>query len=271
VFLVSMLFVPESPRWLATHGREGRARDVLARVGGDAYAARALDAIRAVEKEEAGQVGLAGALSGERSGKLLWVLFIGVVLAVFQQWCGINVIFNYAEEVFKAAGYGVSDILLNIVITGSINLVFTLVALAVVDRLGRRPLMLFGSLGLAVLYALLGYGYWKGSQGPHMLLLVGAAIATYATSLAPVTWVVLSEIFPNRIRGAFMAVCVVALWAACFVLTYSFPILNKRLGAAGTFWIYGGICLAGFAFILATLPETKGKTLERIEHELTGP
>ena len=128
--------------------------------------------------------------------------------------------------------------------------------------------MLFGSAGLTIIYILMGYCYFAGIQGLPMLLLVLAAIACYAMSLAPVTWVVISEIFPNRIRGAAIAVAVMSLWIACFILTYTFPILNRHLGPAGTFWLYAGICLAGFIFILFKLPETKNKTLEQIEREL---
>src|SRR5205823_8730959 len=134
--------------------------------------------------------------------KLRKALLLGVFLAVLQQWCGINVIFNYAEEVFSAAGYRVSDILLNIVVTGVVNLIFTFVAIGLVDRYGRRLLMLIGSAGLAVIYTCLRALYHAHSRGVHMLVLVVAAIGCYAMSLAPVTWVVISEIFPNRIRGA---------------------------------------------------------------------
>jgi MFS family permease len=196
------------------------------------------------------------------------VLVLGVVLAVFQQWCGINVIFNYAEEIFHDAGYDIADVLKNIAWTGSVNLVFTLVALGVVDRGGRRPLMLLGAAGLAMIYIAIGGCYFAGVQGRPVLLLVLAAIGCYAMSLAPVTWVVISEIFPNRIRGAAMSVAVSSLWIACFLLTYTFPLLNSRLGPAVTFWLYAGVCLAGFVFIFLRLPETKGKTLEEIERQL---
>jgi MFS family permease len=149
-----------------------------------------------------------------------------------------------------------------------VNLAFTFVALGIVDRGGRRPLMLLGSAALAIIYIALGYCYHAHVQGVAMLLLVLAAIAAYSMSLAPVTWVVISEIFPNRIRGAAMAIAVAALWLACFILTYSFPTLNKTLGPDGTFWVYAGICVVGFFFIKVKLPETKGKTLEQIEREL---
>jgi MFS family permease len=196
------------------------------------------------------------------------VLVLGVVLAVFQQWCGINVIFNYAEEIFRAAGYDISSVLKNIAWTGSVNLVFTFVALGTVDRLGRRPLMLIGAGGLALLYLAMGACYAAGVQGWPLLVLVLAAIACYSMSLAPVTWVVISEIFPNRIRGAAMSVAVSSLWIACFILTYTFPMLNDTLGPAKTFWLYAGVCVMGLAFIFFKLPETKGKTLEQLEHEL---
>jgi SP family sugar porter-like MFS transporter len=189
-----------------------------------------------------------------------------MTLAILQQWCGINVIFNYAEEVFSAAGYHVSDILFNIVVTGAVNVLFTLIALHTVDRYGRRFLMLCGTAGLAILYSILGLLYHRHSHGIHMLLLVVAAIGCYAMSLAPVTWVVISEIFPGRIRSAAVSISVTSLWVACFVLTYTFPILNHSIGAAGTFWIYATICALGFLYLLFNQPETKGKTLESIEH-----
>jgi SP family sugar porter-like MFS transporter len=193
------------------------------------------------------------------------VLLLGVLLAVLQQWCGINVIFSYAQEIFSAAGYQVSDILFNIVITGAVNLLFTLVALATIDRFGRRILLLTGILGLVVIYAALGLLYRLHLQGLPMLVLVLAAIACYAMSLAPATWVVIAEIFPNRIRASAMSIAITALWTACFLLTYTFPLLNAALGSAGTFWTYAAICLAGFLFLFFRLPETRGKSLEEIE------
>jgi len=199
----------------------------------------------------------------------LKIVILGVVLAVLQQWCGINVIFNYAEEVFSAAGYQVSDILFNILVTGTVNLIFTFVALFGVDRFGRRVLMLTGSGGLAFIYTVLGVFYHFKSHGLPMLLLVITAIGCYAMSLAPVTWVIISEIFPNKIRGTAMSLSITALWVACFILTYSFPLLNRSLGAAGTFWIYAGVCMAGFLYLRAFLPETKGKSLEEIEQSWT--
>ena len=265
LFFLGMLLVPESPRWLAKNGKPDRARGILTKIGGASYADAALADIESTVRSEASERVSFSELLAPRMRK---VLVLGVTLAVFQQWCGINVIFNYAEEIFRAAGYDISSVLKNIAWTGSVNLVFTFVALGVVDRGGRRPLMLFGSAGLALIYIAMGFCYGKGVQGLPMLLLLLAAIGCYAMSLAPVTWVVISEIFPNRIRGAAVAVAVSALWIACFILTYTFPILNAKLGPAGTFWLYGAICVAGFIYIHLKLPETKGKSLEQLEREL---
>jgi sugar porter (SP) family MFS transporter len=265
LFFIGMLFVPESPRWLAKNGKSNLARGILQKIGGENYANAATAEIQStLASEEIQRVRFADLLEP----KMRKVIVLGVVLAVFQQWCGINVIFNYAEEIFHAAGYDISTVLKNIAWTGSVNLIFTLVALGAVDRSGRRPLMLFGSAALAIIYFAMGLCYYESVKGLPMLLLVLAAIGCYAMSLAPVTWVIISEIFPNRIRGAAMAVAVSALWIACFLLTFTFPILNRILGSAGTFWLYGAICVAGFIFVFFKLPETKGKTLEQIEKEL---
>lgn len=264
-FIILILFVPESPRWLVKAGKPEKALPTLTRIGGDEYARAELAAIEDTLQEHTEKVSF-----GQLFNKAyLPVIVIGVVLAVFQQWCGINTVFNYADEIFSAAGYGVSDTLFNIVITGSVNLVFTLVAMFTVDKWGRKKLMLVGSAGLLITYILLGAAYFFELKGVAVLSLVVIAIAVYAMSLAPVVWVILSEIFPNRIRGAAMALATFSLWVACFILTYTFPLLNASLGAAGTFWVYAAICAAGFVFIMIKLPETKGKSLEMIEKELT--
>jgi MFS transporter, SP family, xylose:H+ symportor len=263
VFFFSALFIPESPRWLAKSGATERARLTLASIGGKSYGNQALAEIE-------------GALSREAKSEIrelfqpaiLKVLLVGVSLAVLQQWSGINIIFNYAEEIYRNAGYGVNDILFNIVITGTINLVFTLIALSLVDKFGRRALLLFGCAGIALSHTILGLAYRAGVKGMPVLVLTLFTIGCYALSLAPVTWVVISEIFPNRVRGAAVSISVSALWIASFVLTFTFPAMNRVLGPSGTFWTYAAICVSGFAFIYWRVPETKGKSLEEIERDL---
>ena len=231
LFLVLAFFIPESPRWRAT-------------------------------QVELAPRPLANATLGERaSSPFIGVLALGVFLAAFQQWCGINVVFNYAEEIFKAAGYDVSGVMFNQVITGVVNCVFTVAAMCLVDRWGRRPLMLLGAGGLAVLYSILGGCYYFEVKGIAVLVVVMAAIACYAMTLAPITWVVLSEMFPDRVRGTAMAVAVASLWTSCFGLTLTFKPINVSLGAAGTFWLYAAICVVGFLVVARFLRETKGRAL----------
>lgn len=265
-FFILMWLVPESPRWLARKKEnQPLVLKILRRAGGERYAGEELEAISASLQE---QPAAGDWLKSLREKGVKKVLLIGIILAVFQQWCGINVIFNYAQEIFGGAGYKVSDIMFNIVITGSVNLIFTFAGMFTVDRLGRKSLMLLGAGGLAILYAVLGTMYFAGIQGFPLLVCVVAAIACYAMTLAPVTWVILSEIFPNRVRGLAMSIATFALWAACFLLTYTFPLLNRALKVSGTFWLYGIICILGFIFIYRKLPETKGKTLEQIEQAI---
>ena len=196
------------------------------------------------------------------------VLLLGLVIAVFQQWCGTNVIFNYAQEIFVGAGFDVDGMFINIVITGIVNVIFTIVALYTIEKWGRRTLILLGAGGLGLIYLTLGTCYFFEVKGFAMVCLVVAAISTYAMTLGPVTWTLLAEIFPNRIRGIAMATCTFALWVGCCTLTFSFPSMNAALGSSGSFWIYSAICFCAFIFLLRRCPETKGKSLEELEKEL---
>lgn len=261
LFFILMFLIPESPRYLAKKGNHDTAEKTLTKIGGLAYGKEAIVKIKETFTDETEKTDFRMLLDK----KAIPILTIGIVLAAFQQWCGINIIFNYAQEIFVSAGYSINDLFMNIVITGSINLVFTLVAMGTVDKLGRKKLMLFGSGALAVIYALLGYFYYTNVTGFPLLLLVLLAIAIYAMSLAPITWVILSEIFPNRIRGVAMSIATFALWIASALLVQTFPIFNEYLGTSGTFWLYGIICALGFVFVFKKLPETKNKSLEEIE------
>ncbi|MDE6479548.1 MAG: sugar porter family MFS transporter [Muribaculaceae bacterium] len=263
-FLLLVMFIPESPRWLILKGKPDQAKKVFARIGGNEYAKVEIEAIKTAEEAQEHTHGLSTLLKKPN----ISLIILGVIIAVFQQWCGTNVIFNYAQEIFSNAGYDLGEMLFNIVLTGVTNVVFTFVALYAVDRIGRKILMLIGSGGLFAIYLILGSCYYFQVSGILMVILVMLAIACYAMTLGPVTWVLLAEIFPNKVRGIAMAVCTFALWTGCFTLTYSFPLLNASLGSYGTFWLYSAICISGFLYFSRKLPETKGKTLEQIEKEL---
>jgi sugar porter (SP) family MFS transporter len=262
LFFIGMLFVPESPRWLAMRNRTLEATKILTRIGGKTHSEFVLYEMNLTHATSSSLRLEIAQLFQPRYRR---ILALGVGLAVLQQWCGINVIFNYAQDIFTAAGFPLSSILFNIVVTGITMVLFTFLAIATIDRHGRRPLMLLGTASLVIIYAILGTLFHRHSHGLPMLVLVVAALATYAMTLAPVTWVILSEIFPGPVRGTAMAIATASLWIACFVLTYTFPLLNEKVGTAATFWIYAAICAIGFFFLRARLPETRHKTLEEIE------
>ena len=265
IFLALSFFIPESPRWLAMVGKTDMARRILTKIGGADYADSELAAIAAANAGHKSQSGLKALFKKPLSK----ILVVGVVIAVFQQWSGTNVIFNYAQEIFQSAGYSIGDVLFNIVVTGITNVVFTLVAIYTVERLGRRKLMLIGALGLAIVYLTLGTCYFMGIKGSFMVILVMLAIACYAMTLGPVAWVLIAELFPSRVRAVAVATCTFALWVGSTTLTYTFPLMNNSLGSYGTFWVYAAICAVSFIYFLRVLPETKGKSLEEIEKEFT--
>ena len=240
LFLVMSFFIPESPVYLRMRQEGAGSRQSRQATLGELF-----------------------------QSKYSRVLLLGLVIAVFQQWCGTNVIFNYAQEIFVGAGFDVDGMFINIVITGIANVVFTFVALYTIEKWGRRTLMLIGAGGLGLIYLILGTCYFMGMTGFAMVALVVAAISVYAMTLGPVTWTLLAEIFPHRVRGIAMATCTFALWVGCCTLTFSFPSMNAALGSSGTFWIYSAICVCAFVYLLRNCPETKGKSLEELEQLFT--
>jgi MFS transporter, SP family, xylose:H+ symportor len=260
LFLVGVLWLPESPRWLIKAGKAKQAKKVLDRIGSADFVKNTVSDINA---------SLVG--TTKVSYKAVFAksirpaVTVGIVLAAFQQLCGINVVFNYTSTIFESVGANLDRQLFETVAIGFVNLVFTLVAMWQVDKLGRRPLMLAGSLGLSIIYIVLAFLLQNQASPGIVSIFVLLSIAMYATSLAPVTWVLISEIFPNKIRGLATSVAVISLWVSYFILVFTFPILASRLGTYGPFYLYSGICVLGFLFIKYKVRETKGKTLEELE------
>lgn len=264
-FLSGVIWLPESPRWLAKAGRHQQAEGVLHKIGDAAFVDKTLKDIEASLKGAPKQSYAAVFAKAVRPA-----VVVGISLAVFQQLCGINVVFNYTSTIFESVGANLDRQLFETVSIGIVNLVFTLIAMRLVDKLGRRPLMLFGSLGLAIVYLILSTLLKNQSSPAIVSVFVLLAIATYGMSLAPVTWVLISEIFPNKIRGVASSVAIVSLWIAYFILVFTFPILVEKLGTYGPFYMYTGICFLGFLFIKAKVKETKGQTLEELEGAMVG-
>jgi SP family xylose:H+ symportor-like MFS transporter len=258
LFVLGVIWLPESPRWLLKAGKEAQGRKVLEKIGGTDFSASSMDLIKLSLKGNQ-QVSYRAVFAKA----VFPAVMIGIVLAVFQQLCGINVVFNYPSNIFASIGASKDDQLLQTVFIGGVNLFFTLLAMVLVDKIGRRPLMLFGAAALAVLYVVIAQLLSVHSALVGVFLL--AAIGTYAISLGPVTWVLISEIFPNHVRGAASSIAVLCLWAAYFILTFTFPVLAKWIGMHNTFYLYSGICMLGFLFIKAKVRETNGKTLEELE------
>jgi SP family xylose:H+ symportor-like MFS transporter len=199
------------------------------------------------------------------------VLVIGIVLAVLQQVTGINVFLYFGTEIFKKMGSGTNAALLQTVIVGAVNLTFTVIAIWTVDRLGRKPLMMIGSTGMGVSLLAMGVAAYSRTTGLWILVFILGYIACFALSVGPVTWVILSEIFPTRIRGRAMAVATVCLWVANYVISQTFPMMDEnpwlleKFHRAFPFWLYGAFCIILLVFVGRYVPETKGKTLEEIE------
>jgi sugar porter (SP) family MFS transporter len=263
IFLIATPFIPESPRWLVARGQADNAALVLTRIGGASYSRLELEAIQSSLPGPAEEVPWSAVLRG----RVFRLLLVGIALAVLQQGSGINILFNYAEDIYRSAGYGMNEILFNIVITGAINLIFTVLAMLLVDKFGRRRLMLCGCLAIGICHIAASIAYRLHLHGFWILGVTLTAIACYAMTLAPITWVLITEIFPNRYRGTAVSISVATLWIASFGLTYTFPALQSAIGSSGTFLVYAGICFAGALLVLLAVPETRGRPLESIGAE----
>jgi len=264
LFFICVFLVPESPRWLLSKGYADRARAVLQKISGTANVEGEIRAIQSGTQKD-----VKGKLVDLVQPGMLFIVVLGITMAVFQQISGANAVFFYAPIIFEKAGMNVKDQLFQQIVIGFINLVFTLLAMQLVDRWGRKKLMLGGASLMALWLLLVGvcyslqlfHGYW-------LSFFVLAFIATYATTLAPVTWVLIAEIFPTKIRGIAVSVATCALWTACFALAYGFPVMLDWLQASQTFFVFSGICFVYFFILLKYVPETKGKTLEQFEQEI---
>lgn len=266
LFLVFLFLVPESPRWLVKQGREEEARAILTRVGGSEQAGLEMEQIREAIAEEG-----ADWRELSRPGVRIAVV-IAVVLAVLQQVTGINAVLYYAPSIFRSAEVSGTRALLQTAVLQGVNLAFTLVAIRLVDRLGRKPLLLTTSAAMGVSLTLLGCAFHFNLSPYWVFLFTLAYVASFAVAMGPVVWVVLAEIFPTRIRGRAMAVATVSLWIACFAVSQTVTTMFERIGKPATFWSYAVMCAAAFLFVLNFIPETKGKTLEEIERTwLTQP
>jgi len=261
LFLVALFFVPESPRWLASKNRNNEAMKILEKVNGKARATEVMNEIRNTLRQEQGTI------SELFAPGLRTAMIIGIFLALFSQITGINAIIYYAPEIFKSVGFGTDSALLQTVIIGVTNTLFTFVAIRFIDRLGRRKLLLWGVSGMAICLFGVGIVFYFGlSSGPLLLLFILGFIASFASSLGPIPWVIISEIFPTKTRGIAMSFATLTLWIGVVLITQLTPILLKSAGGAATFWIFGMNAVVLLIFTYKMIPETKGRTLEEIEH-----
>ncbi|MEM6718066.1 MAG: D-xylose transporter XylE [Bacteroidota bacterium] len=261
IFLLLLFSVPDTPRSLMLRGKEAKALKVLTDINGEAAAVTILTDIK-------GSV-------AKSSGKLLsfgWlIIIIGVVLSIFQQFVGINVVLYYAPEIFKKMDMNTNASLFFTIIVGIANFLFTIIAIKTVDKYGRKPLMIIGALGMAIAMFALGFVFFAEATGYLALTCMMLYVACFALSWGPVTWVLLSEIFPNKIRGRAMAIAVAAQWIANYVVSLTFPMmddnsyLTEQFNHGFAYWIYGIMSLFAMVFVIKLVPETKGKTLEEME------
>jgi SP family arabinose:H+ symporter-like MFS transporter len=259
----SLFLVPESPRWLVAHGQNDDAFKVLVKTSGKELASSELKEIEETLKNQEEST-----FSDLLAPKIKPLLFIGIILAVFQQITGINTIMYYAPKIFANVGQSNDSALLQTILIGGTNLLFTLVAMVLIDRFGRKLLIVIGSIGMMLMLAGLSALFFTNqTSGVLVLVFILGYIAFFAASLGPALWVVAAELFPNRLRSKGMSIAIVSLWIACTIVTIVFPIMLEKLSGGITFLIFALICLANLVYVIAYVPETKGKTLEELEKE----
>lgn len=259
IFVLLLLIVPESPRWLAQQDQWQKAEEVLAKVSGDKAGEEIINIKKSLTQQEA-------SFSELFQPGLRRALLVGICLSILSQVTGINVIMYYAPEIFKATGDGTSSALMQTVLVGGINALMTIIAIKYVDKLGRKKLLLIGSAGMAVCLAIIGFAFYNNmTAGYSVLLGILLYICFFAISLGPLTFVVVSEIFPTNIRGRAMGVAIFFLWLSVYIVSQTFPMLLEAIGSAYTFWIYMVMSVIAFVFVWRVVPETKEKTLEEIE------
>jgi sugar porter (SP) family MFS transporter len=269
IYLFALLWVPESPRWLAMHGRLDAARRILTRAHGEAFAAAELEELRVSLSHEAGKSD--ARLRDLWAPQLRGVLVIGMLVGIFQQITGISSVLAYATVIFERAGAGADASFMQTVYIGLVNLVFTVFALLLIDRVGRRPLLLAGMAGMAACLLLTAYGFSAadGAINPTIVLagLLGF-VASFAMSLGPVMWVLFSEIFPNRVRAVAISCVGLVNSTLCFFVQLVFPWQMENMGGTRTFFIYAVFALLGLVILAKLLPETRGRSLEELEESL---